>query len=166
MTKKSKFECVLQTHTFLINKVLGLPASTGLICSRSTQFSILSFPLAFVAYTWSKNDKRKQFHLVNRLSPEESYSVQFTINNTKQSKGKNKDVFLLPLSLGNTARHPSTGAPSVESGIQQAGQEKGGPREYTHTHMGVHLDIKERGRIKWDVTRPTFVVSQVGMLFI
>jgi hypothetical protein len=59
---------------------------------------------------------------------------------------KNRDVFLLPLSLGNTARHPSTGAPSVEKWNPAGGIGKGGPPEYTHTHMGVHLGIKERGK--------------------
>jgi hypothetical protein len=39
-----------------------------------------------------------------------------------------------------------TSVPSAVSWTRQPGKEKGGPREYTHIHMGVHEDIgfKER----------------------
>jgi hypothetical protein len=50
--------------------------------------------------------------------------------------------FVLPLSLGNTARHPQVLHPQ-KSWIHQEGTwVNGSPREYTHIHMGVHeVDI-------------------------
>jgi hypothetical protein len=47
--------------------------------------------------------------------------------------------------------------PSAEK--LKTGSAKGGPSEYTHTHMGVHKDLKKGG----DVIRPTLsVVSSIN----
>jgi hypothetical protein len=67
---------------------------------------------------------------------------RFIIYAPQLVKKEGWDRFFLPLSLGNTARHLSIPW-RVEHTRQD--REKGGPREYTHTHMGVH---KDRGYLK------------------
>jgi hypothetical protein len=60
----------------------------------------------------------------------------------------------------------TTGDPSAEIrsvDYTRRDRKKGGPREYTHTHMGVHEDrgdLKKMGK-KRDVTRPSSVVSSI-----
>jgi hypothetical protein len=44
--------------------------------------------------------------------------------------------------------------PSAEKLNPPGGVGEGGPREYTHTHMGIHDDISRKGK-KRSVTRPT-----------
>jgi hypothetical protein len=76
----------------------------------------------------NRNNRRQQSTLQNR--PKERIDMYFP--------------YLKPGKY--TVRHPSTGAPSVEKWHPPGGIGKGCLREYTHTHMGVHLDIKERGK--------------------
>jgi hypothetical protein len=58
-----------------------------------------------------------------------------------------KDInFVLPFSLGNTARHHPQGLHPSAIKLNTPGEIGKSPREYTHTHMGVHDDfIKETG---------------------
>ncbi len=67
--------------------------------------------------------------------------------------------FVLPLCLGNTARHPQLLHPSAgELNYTRRDRVKGSPREYTHIHNGHtrgHLKKGERERF---VTRLTPVV--------
>jgi hypothetical protein len=66
------------------------------------------------------------------------------------SKGKIETKFFLPLSLGNTARHPQELHPR-KSIIHQV---NGSPREYTHTRMG-------KGELKRSSTWPSLEVSPI-----
>jgi hypothetical protein len=61
------------------------------------------------------------------------------------------------------ATTPQVLHPSAEKLNPPGGIGKGGPREYTHTHMGVHedrKDLKKMGK-KRSVTRPTSAVPPI-----
>jgi hypothetical protein len=68
-------------------------------------------------------------------------------------------MFFLPLSLGQPGVDPQVLLPSTEKLKTPGRSAKGRPREYTHTHMGIHVDIEGK-RKKRSVTRQTsWVVS-------
>jgi hypothetical protein len=75
------------------------------------------------------------------------YTIYIT-NAIKLSKWKKRDQFCPTFQPGKYGQTSSTSAPSISNKVEYARRNLGkSPREYTHTHMGVHEDfIKETRR--------------------
>jgi hypothetical protein len=122
----------LETQKFSL-----IPDKTGLTCDRSTNELFNEPPKLSQQKRQEKQYQSTSLHRNNRTP----YYV--TIHNINQIvKRKKRDNFFLPLSPGNTARHPQVLHPSAEKLNPPDEIGKGCPREYTqHTDMGIHEDI-------------------------
>ncbi len=77
------------------------------------------------------------------------------------------NVFFLPLCMGNTARHIH---PQNKLSTPGRIQEKGGPRENTHTHMGIRTreqrKFKKMGKKRYNSDDIGSFLHSRGMLCI